>query len=120
MLKHGRYLGQANRALILRLGVEAGPGRSDAQQDWPRLKLRVVAGLSPYLDYGCRWRQIRQHFGITGFGVNANEAAGEELVVSHKEVSYGGQQEVYLIVRRRARSTCEARRPENRRAENAT
>ncbi len=59
-------------------------------------------------NYGLRWRQIREHFGITSFGVNANEAAaGEELVVPHEEVSYGGQEELYLIVRGRARFTCD-------------
>jgi mannose-6-phosphate isomerase-like protein (cupin superfamily) len=59
-------------------------------------------------DYGRNWRQIRQHFGITGFGVNANEAAaGEELVVPHEEVAYGGQEELYFIARGRARFTCD-------------
>ena len=59
-------------------------------------------------DYGRNWRQIRQHFGITGFGVNANEAAaGEELVVPHEEVSYGGQEELYFIARGRARFKCD-------------
>jgi mannose-6-phosphate isomerase-like protein (cupin superfamily) len=49
-----------------------------------------------------------RHFGITGFGVNANEAAaGEELVVPHEELSYGGQEELYFIVRGRARFTCD-------------
>jgi mannose-6-phosphate isomerase-like protein (cupin superfamily) len=59
-------------------------------------------------NYGRNWRQIRQHFGITGFGVNANEAAaGEELVVPHEEVSYGCQEELYFIARGRARFTCD-------------
>ena len=50
--------------------------------------------------YGRRWRSIRHHFGITGFGVNANEAAaGEELVVPHDEVEFGGQEELYLVHR---------------------
>jgi mannose-6-phosphate isomerase-like protein (cupin superfamily) len=58
--------------------------------------------------YGLRWHQVREHFGITGFGVNVNEAdAGRELVVPHEEVSYGGQEELYLIVRGRARFTCD-------------
>jgi mannose-6-phosphate isomerase-like protein (cupin superfamily) len=58
--------------------------------------------------YGRKWRQVRRHFGITGFGVNANEAAaGEELVVPHEEVSYGGQEELYLVVRGSARFTCD-------------
>jgi len=55
-------------------------------------------------DYGRRWREVREHFGITAFGVNAYEAeAGSELVVRHEEDSYGGQEELYLIVRGRAR-----------------
>lgn len=59
-------------------------------------------------DYGLRWREIREHLGITGFGVNANEAdAGRELVVPHEEVAYGGQEELYFLVRGRARFTCD-------------
>jgi len=59
-------------------------------------------------NYGRKWRQVRQHFSITGFGVNANEAAvGEELVVRHEEVSYGGPEELYFIVCGRARFTCD-------------
>ena len=58
--------------------------------------------------YGQKWRQIREHFGISGFGVNAYEAnEGEELVVPHEEVSYGGQEELYLIVRGAAHFTCD-------------
>jgi mannose-6-phosphate isomerase-like protein (cupin superfamily) len=58
-------------------------------------------------DYGLRWRQVRRHLGITGFGVNANEAdEGRELVVAHEEASYGGQEELYFLVRGRARFTC--------------
>jgi mannose-6-phosphate isomerase-like protein (cupin superfamily) len=59
-------------------------------------------------EYGLRWHQVREHFGITGFGVNVNEAdAGRELVVPHEELSYGGQEELYVIVRGRARFTCD-------------
>jgi mannose-6-phosphate isomerase-like protein (cupin superfamily) len=66
-------------------------------------------------EYGRSWRQIRQHFGITGFGVNANEAAaGEEHVVPHEELSYGGQEELYFIVRGRARFTCDGEEVELR------
>ena len=54
--------------------------------------------------YGERWRSIRAHFGITAFGVNAYDAdAGEELVVAHDETDYGGQEELYYVVRGRAR-----------------
>ena len=58
--------------------------------------------------YGAKWRQVREHFGITGFGVNAYEAGeGEELVVPHDQLAYGGQEELYLIVRGRARFRCD-------------
>lgn len=58
--------------------------------------------------YGRAWHSIRHHFGITGFGVNANEAsAGEELVVPHDETDFGSQEELYLIVRGRARFVCD-------------
>lgn len=58
-------------------------------------------------DFGRGWRSIRHHFGIRGFGVNASEAAaGEELVVPHDELEFGGQEELYLVVRGRARFVC--------------
>ncbi len=65
--------------------------------------------------YGRRWRSIRHHFGITGFGVNANEAAaGEELVVPHDEVEFGGQEELYLVLRGHARFLCDGEEVELR------
>ena len=58
--------------------------------------------------FGKGWRSIRQHFGIRGFGVNASEAAaGEELVVPHDELEFGGQEELYVVVRGRARFVCD-------------
>lgn len=58
--------------------------------------------------YGAKWRSIRQHLGIEGFGVNAYEAAaGEELVVPHDEQEYGNQQELYFVVRGRAKFVCD-------------
>jgi len=58
--------------------------------------------------YGEKWRSIRQHFGISGFGVNAYEAgAGEELVVPHDETDFGGQEELYFVARGRARFVCD-------------
>jgi uncharacterized cupin superfamily protein len=58
--------------------------------------------------YPARWHSIREHFGIEAFGVNACEGgAGEELVVPHDEVSFGGQEELYAVVRGRARFTCD-------------
>jgi len=56
--------------------------------------------------YAARWHSIREHFGIEAFGVNACEgAAGEELIVPHEEVSFGGQEELYAVVQGRARFT---------------
>ena len=58
--------------------------------------------------YGETWHSIRQHFGISGFGVNACEAgAGEELVVPHDETDFGSQEELYFVVRGRARFVCD-------------
>lgn len=58
---------------------------------------------------GARWHSIRDHFGILGFGINANEAGtGEELVEPHDELAYGGQEELFLVVRGRARFSCDS------------
>jgi uncharacterized cupin superfamily protein len=58
-------------------------------------------------EYGHRWHSLAEHFGIRAFGLNANEAdAGRELVVRHDETPFGGQEEVYVIVRGRARFSC--------------
>ncbi|HEV8451912.1 MAG TPA: cupin domain-containing protein [Gaiellales bacterium] len=59
-------------------------------------------------DFGSRWQSIGDHFGITGFGVNANVAdASRELIVPHSETEYGRQEELYLLLRGRARFTCD-------------
>lgn len=59
-------------------------------------------------DYPRVWRSLRHYFGIRGFGVNVVEAeAGEELVVPHDEVELGGQEELYLVLRGRARFLCD-------------
>ena len=59
-------------------------------------------------DYGGGWHSIGDHLGITGFGVNANTAEdGRELIVPHDEVDYGGQEELYIVLRGRARFTCD-------------
>jgi hypothetical protein len=48
--------------------------------------------------YPARWHSIREHFGIEAFGVNAcHGEAGQEVVVPHEEVSFGGQQELYAV-----------------------
>ncbi|HEY0389422.1 MAG TPA: cupin domain-containing protein [Gaiellales bacterium] len=59
-------------------------------------------------DYGGRWHSVGEQLGIRGFGVNANEAdAGRELVVPHTETEYDEQEELYVVVRGRARFTCD-------------
>ena len=59
-------------------------------------------------DFGGRWQSIGDHFGIAGFGVNANVADdGRELIVPHSETEYGRQEELYVMLRGRARFTCD-------------
>lgn len=51
-------------------------------------------------------RPVRAHFGITSFGVNAwtGRAAGDRLINEHDEAEeHGGQEELYLVHRGRAR-----------------
>jgi len=53
---------------------------------------------------GFVWRPIRRHFGIRAFGVNAYTAKepGGQIVEEHTEGSLG-HEEIYLVVRGRAR-----------------
>jgi tetratricopeptide (TPR) repeat protein len=55
---------------------------------------------------GFVWRPIRRRFGIRAFGVNAYTAkeAGGQIVEEHSEGSLG-HQEIYLVLRGRARFT---------------
>ena len=55
---------------------------------------------------GFVWRPIRRHFGIRAFGVNAYTAkqAGGQIVEEHTESSLG-HEEIYLVLRGRARFT---------------
>jgi tetratricopeptide (TPR) repeat protein len=55
---------------------------------------------------GFVWRPIRRRFGIRGFGVNAYSAreAGAQVVEEHTE-SQLGHEEIYLVLRGRARFT---------------
>jgi len=58
--------------------------------------------------FGRRFHSVRRHFGIEGFGTNANEAAaGELLVVPHAGEDHAGQEEIYLLLRGRARFVCD-------------
>lgn len=60
----------------------------------------------PGFDRG--WHSVGRHLGVRAFGVNAKEAeAGRELVARHTEEQFGGQEELYILVRGRARFTCE-------------
>jgi mannose-6-phosphate isomerase-like protein (cupin superfamily) len=53
------------------------------------------------------WHGVREHLGIRSFGCNAvTSARGETLVVPHDETEYGGQEELYVVTRGRARFTC--------------
>lgn len=55
-------------------------------------------------NYTSGWRSVRRHFAIEAFGANAKEAAaGEVLVVSHREQDYGSQEELYFVFAGRAR-----------------
>jgi tetratricopeptide (TPR) repeat protein len=58
------------------------------------------------LDDGFVWRPIRRHFGIQAFGVNAYSptTAGSQVVESHTELQLG-HEEIYLVLRGRARFT---------------
>lgn len=95
--------------------MEAG-----AKRGWQRARLGEIepAGLAAepgfwdeWTDdsgYAARWRSVRHRFGIRGFGANAVEgAAGEPLVVPHDETGFGGQEELYLVLRGRARFVCD-------------
>ena len=55
---------------------------------------------------GFVWRPIRRHFGIRAFGVNAYTAkeAGGQIIEEHSESSLG-HEEIYLVLRGRARFT---------------
>jgi tetratricopeptide (TPR) repeat protein len=55
---------------------------------------------------GFVWRPIRRRFGIRAFGVNAYTAkeAGGQIIEEHSEGSLG-HQEIYLVLRGRARFT---------------
>jgi tetratricopeptide (TPR) repeat protein len=55
---------------------------------------------------GFVWRPIRRHFDIRGFGVNAYSAleVGGQIVESHTEDQLG-HEEIYLVLRGRARFT---------------
>jgi quercetin dioxygenase-like cupin family protein len=55
---------------------------------------------------GFVWRPIRRHFGIRGFGVNAYSVVepGAQVIEEHTE-SQLGHEEIYLVLRGRAKFT---------------
>jgi mannose-6-phosphate isomerase-like protein (cupin superfamily) len=68
---------------------------------------RVQKLTARYPDMHMRWYPVRRHFDITSFGVNACEAPeGEPLTVPHAETQYG-QEELYVVLRGRARFICD-------------
>jgi hypothetical protein len=56
--------------------------------------------------HGLEWRPIRRRFGISAFGINAYTAAkpGDWVVEEHDETALG-HQEMYIVVRGRAKLT---------------
>jgi mannose-6-phosphate isomerase-like protein (cupin superfamily) len=69
----------------------------------PEQTARNEQAARDFPDFGHRWHAIRQNLGITAFGVNANEGnAGELLFIPHDETEHG-HEEVYVVVRGRAR-----------------
>jgi uncharacterized cupin superfamily protein len=62
---------------------------------------RAAEPCDPSLD----WRPVRDHLGISAFGVNAflGAAAGDRVVELHDET--GGHEELYVVVRGAARFT---------------
>jgi quercetin dioxygenase-like cupin family protein len=57
------------------------------------------------LDDGFEWRPVRRHFGIRAFGVNAYAPGATGQVVEEHSESTLGHQEIYLVLRGRARFT---------------
>jgi quercetin dioxygenase-like cupin family protein len=50
-------------------------------------------------DWPATWKSIRNHFGITAFGINAvTKDAGKVLIPEHNELE-SGQQEIYFVHR---------------------
>jgi mannose-6-phosphate isomerase-like protein (cupin superfamily) len=89
-------------------------------EGWQRARIDEIRAFPPADDpsywkewsedptYASRWHSVREHFGLEAFGVNASEGeAGQELVVPHDEIAFGGQEELYAVIRGRARFVCD-------------
>jgi hypothetical protein len=77
-----------------------------SRRGWQVASLEEITG--PRSRHGYDWHPVRRHFGIAAFGVNANVARedGDVVVDEHDEVGgEGGQEELYVVVRGRARFT---------------
>jgi tetratricopeptide (TPR) repeat protein len=62
----------------------------------------------PALDGSLRWKPVRRTLDVRAFGINAYAAdAGQEVIEAHDETGSGGggHEELYLVVRGRARFT---------------
>jgi quercetin dioxygenase-like cupin family protein len=57
------------------------------------------------LDDGFEWRPVRRHFDIRAFGVNAYAPGATGQIVEEHSESQLGHQEIYLVLRGRARFT---------------
>jgi quercetin dioxygenase-like cupin family protein len=57
------------------------------------------------LDDGFEWRPVRRRFGIRAFGVNAYAPGATGQIVEEHSESALGHQEIYLVLRGRARFT---------------
>lgn len=57
------------------------------------------------LDDGFEWRPVRRRFGIRAFGVNAYAPGATGQIVEEHTESALGHQEIYLVLRGRARFT---------------
>ena len=57
------------------------------------------------LDDGFEWRPVRSRFGIRAFGVNAYAPGATGQIVEEHSESVLGHQEIYLVLRGRARFT---------------
>jgi quercetin dioxygenase-like cupin family protein len=61
-------------------------------------KIELVDDVPPVKpDWPATWKSIRNHFGITAFGINAvTKDAGNVLIPEHDETA-SGQQEIYFV-----------------------
>jgi len=77
-----------------------------AAETWARARERHAGRLDRKV------HAVRRYLGIRSFGCNAWEApAGHLLVPEHDEVPYG-QEEIFLVVKGRARFTCDGKEVE--------